>query len=171
MKTLVIHPADPTTEFLKEVYFEKDWTVVSDGFSDSYLKKQIAAHDRIIMLGHGDGYGLFALNGTYVVSPKLAYLLRNKLCFCIWCHADRFVKREGLKGFCTGMFISELGEAQDYDVPATQEHIDFSNMLFAQTLNHVFDKEDMYGKLCELYSSSIVPVIQYNNERLFYKTT
>ena len=30
MKTLVIHPEDPTTAFLDEVYLNRDWTIVTD---------------------------------------------------------------------------------------------------------------------------------------------
>ena len=59
MKTLVIHPKDPTTEFLTPIYANlNDKTVVTDGITKSELRVLIEIHDRIIMLGHGFQYGL-----------------------------------------------------------------------------------------------------------------
>lgn len=58
MKTLVIHPKDITTDFLSDIYSDKDWTVININVSKSFLKKQIKEHDRIVMLGHGTGEGL-----------------------------------------------------------------------------------------------------------------
>jgi len=53
MKTLVIHPNDETTEFLNKIYEDKDWKVMSFELTKAALTKQIAVHDRIVMLGHG----------------------------------------------------------------------------------------------------------------------
>lgn len=33
MKTLVIHPKDSTTDFLSEIYSDKDWTVINTNTS------------------------------------------------------------------------------------------------------------------------------------------
>ena len=110
MKTLVIHPKDTTTDFLSLIYEDKDWTVITDNISKSALKRQIKAHDRIVMLGHGMETGLIGFN-RLVIDSNLVYLLREKHCVCIWCNADKFVLKYGLKGFYTGMIISEVQEA------------------------------------------------------------
>lgn len=42
MKTLVIHPKDPTTDFLCEIYKGRDWSVINDpDVSKSFLVKSI----------------------------------------------------------------------------------------------------------------------------------
>ena len=60
-KTLVIHPQDATTDFLKLIYQDKkDWTIINNcEISKEELKKAISKHDRIIMMGHGCPSGLF----------------------------------------------------------------------------------------------------------------
>lgn len=56
MKTLVIHPQDPTTDFLCNIYSDKDWSIINSHVSSRVLKESIKSHDRIVMLGHGDKY-------------------------------------------------------------------------------------------------------------------
>ena len=133
MKTLVIHPDDRSTDFLKQIYAGRDFTVVTahkrdEDYSKKQFIEQVKAHDRIIMMGHGYPGGLFH---SYIDST-VVYLLREKECVCIWCNADQFVNRYGLKGFYTGMFISEVGEASWFHIKTDQATIDFSNELFTQ---------------------------------------
>ena len=52
MQTLVIHPADITTDFLNMIYQKLDCTIITGRISKSKLKRTIKQHDRIIMLGH-----------------------------------------------------------------------------------------------------------------------
>src|ERR1035437_860766 len=110
MKTLVIHPPDASTDFLKVIYEGKDWALINTNPSTKFLKEQINLHDRIIMLGHGTEEGLLGF-GRYVIDSTLVYLLREKECVAVWCNADQFVGKYGLKGFYTGMIISEIDEA------------------------------------------------------------
>ena len=110
MKTLVIHPKDLTTDFLESIYKNMDCTIINTEISKSKLKQSIKLHDRIIMLGHGDAYGLYGY-GHYVIDSKLVYLLRDKECVAIWCNADRFFTKYSLTGIYSGMIISEYDEA------------------------------------------------------------
>lgn len=162
MKTLVIHPDDATTNFLSEIYSDQDWTVVSDNISTKILKKLIGDHDRIIMLGHGDEKGLFGF-GYHLIDSRWVYLLRNKDLVCIWCNADKFVYRYGLKGIYTGMIISDVDEAYYCMVQATHSQVNESNKLFASTMRDLIRGIDSLSK----YSSSTNPVIQYNSERIY----
>jgi hypothetical protein len=167
MKTLVIHPADRSTDFLKKIYEGKDWTVIFDNTicrSREQITKLIKDHDRIIMMGHGHPGGLFFT----CIDSSMVYLLREKECVCIWCNADKFVEKYGLKGFYTGMFISEVGEASYYGIKATRDEIDYSNNLFASKLNECIDSENVWGSIIESYRSNDL-VIQFNNARLYYR--
>ena len=48
MKNLIIHPKDPSTEFLKPIYSNlEDKTVVTDGITKTELRVLIEIHDRI----------------------------------------------------------------------------------------------------------------------------
>jgi hypothetical protein len=62
MKTLVIHPKDKTTDFLKPIYHGKGYTVVTGGCTKEDVTELIDQHDHIIMLGHGTPQGLLAMN-------------------------------------------------------------------------------------------------------------
>lgn len=114
MKTLVIHPTDSSTDFLKLIYKDKnDWTIINDCLiSKEELIKLINKHDRIIMLGHGTAYGLINPPlGGYIIDDSYAQILRNKETISIWCNSDQYFRRNMIKGFHTGMIISETYEA------------------------------------------------------------
>ena len=166
MKTLVIHPADRSTDFLKEIYEGKGYTVVTDKNilrTPLEVKKLIKDHGRIMMMGHGYPGGLFFT----CINPEMVYLLREKLCICIWCNADKFVEKYKLKGFYTGMFISEVGEAKYFGIEATQERIDNSNNLFASEFRKYESLITVHQLIKEHYNSFECPVIQFNNDRLY----
>jgi hypothetical protein len=175
MKTLVIHPSDRSTAFLKQIYEGRDFTVVNahkdiniikgdEGYSKKKFIEQVKAHDRIIMMGHGYPGGLFY---SYVDST-VAYLLREKECICIWCNADQFVNKYGLKGFYTGMFISEVGEANYFHINTTQKEVDYSNQLFTRLVTENVDNPAIQSVIKQNYIGDC-PVIRYNNERLYYR--
>lgn len=169
MKTLVIHPDDRSTDFLKVIYEGKGYDVVTDrGIGIRLLIEMVHNHDRIMMMGHGSPYGLLGMSNIFM-NPVFIDEIRQKDCVCIWCNADMYVEREGIKGFYTGMFISEVGEAGYFRIDTTQEKIDYSNNLFVEKLREVIDSPNV---LTEIKSSYIgdCPVINYNNERLYYKS-
>lgn len=170
MKTLVIHPDDRSTDFLSKIYEGKDWTIETRHRGANYHKKefiqQVKDHDRIIMMGHGYPGGLFM---SYI-NPEIVYLLREKECICIWCNADQFVRRYELKGFFTGMFISEVGEANYYNIDASQEQIDISNNMFSDLVNKFVDESGptLHRNVKDKYYSTC-PVIRFNNDRLYFQ--
>ena len=118
MKTLVIHPHDPTTEFLKPVYEHvPDRAVITGGVTREELGALIDSHDRIMMMGHGSPAGLLAVGqfpgaGIFIVDHRLMPVLeKKKNSIFIWCNADHFVEYYELDGFYSGMFVSEVHEA------------------------------------------------------------
>lgn len=168
MKTLVIHPQDPTTEFLSVIYEGKGYTVITNRYIRFIdLLRKVKQYDRIMMMGHGCGYGLLGFT-DFFMNARFIKVLRTKDCVCIWCNADKYVKREGLRGFYTGMFCSEVYEARYFGMDVNQETIDYSNMLFVNLMKDMIESPNI---LTEIKSSYIgdCPVIKFNNDRLYYK--
>lgn len=167
MKTIVFHPEDRSTQFLDIIYKDKGFTVIRTwGVSMSAMRKLIRTHDRIMFMGHGGPHGLFGFT-QLLMNPHIIKMLKKKECVCIWCNADKYVERFGIKGFYTGMFISEVGEARYYGIQKTQEEIDHSNMLFVKNFRDVMDSENVLTEIKDLYSGEC-EVIKFNNDRLYY---
>jgi hypothetical protein len=182
MKTLVIHPKDSSTDFLIPIYMDlksfpdfDDVTIIRGG-SKEEVDEQIQLHDRIMMMGHGSPQGLFAV-GQFgmqgmIIGHSTVPLLENKECIFIWCNADKFVERYNLKGLYSGMFISEVSEANYCGLPGTpQEVVDESNDFFAAEFGLVSNKSltEIYDTV--KYNYNILaennPVAEYNLERLY----
>ena len=177
MKTLVIHPDDRSTDFLKPIYkhiIDKT-VVVSQDQIQTDINSMIDNHDRVIMLGHGSTRGLFGIgfDSDYIIdNTNVDYLLKKKDNIFIWCNADVFVTTHKLKGLYSGMFISEVGEAYAYKIqPANQDIIDSSNDRFARILGSALEHNlsTTYSHLKQEYTkvanSNIVA--KYNNDRLY----
>jgi len=181
MKTLVIHPQDPTTDFLKPIYQAlPDTTVVTGGVFKDEIIDLILQHDRVIMLGHGAPSGPLSV-GRFPGDPPpwniidhsmVPYLRRTENIF-IWCHANKFVERHYLRGLYSGMFISEVGEAEYCEVEATQNQVDISNYLFSYLLGSQLlidpDLRGAYQNVGSQYSilAESNKVVGYNSERWF----
>ncbi len=167
MKTLVIHPDDPTTDFLSEIYEGKGWTVVTNpNLLPGDFYEAILAHERVIMLGHGTPQGLLGQRG-YIVDKSLAPILRQKSVVAVWCHADLFIKRHRLKAFYSGMFISEVGEARFEGIRDIDEEIvEASNYLFSTTLGKYIDSDNVLKNVKNVYNGDD-SVTKFNRNRLY----
>ncbi len=179
MKRLVIHPNDASTAFLTKVYENLDGvTLVQGDVTGAEIKRLIATHDQVMMMGHGSAFGLMSVGQFpdapgHVIDDSFAPLLAEKDdSVFIWCNADEYVHRNRLKGFYTGMFISEVDEAYLMGIgETTQSEVDESNDLFVQAvgglsacgprLMHAAARHK-YGHLAR--SNRIA---KYNHERLF----
>ena len=179
MKTLVIHPEDSTTFFLDIVYRNiEDLTLITHGMSKDEIKEEIKKHDRVMMMGHGSPGGLFAVgkfktNNGYIIDDSFVDLLKEKdNSVFIWCNADRFVDRYNLKGFYTGMFISEVGEAMYCGLPKTkQSEVDESNYSFVEIMGECINNDPkIIHMVAKTRYGSLIdhnPVAKYNHERLY----
>ena len=139
MRTLIIHPDDRSTDFLKDIYrYLDDVTLVTKNISRGTLHELIHSHEQIVMLGHGSPQGLFNVarvgDGAFTISWNEVPLLRDKRCIFIWCHADQFTREHQLKGLSSGMFISEVSEARGFKVPTDQEAVDTSNDHYSRAI-------------------------------------
>lgn len=179
MKTLIIHPDDRSTDFLRPIYQNiPSATVITKNITAETLMNVIRSNDQIIMMGHGSPNGLFNVSSIgrslFAIGKEHIDLLRDKKNIFIWCNADQFVRDHNLPGLSTGMFISEVSEANYCGVLTEQAQVDTSNNLFAEVLgnslikyNYNYDLihnavKDNYGVLYENNS-----VAKYNLDRWF----
>jgi hypothetical protein len=179
MKTLIIHPEDASTSFLDIVYTPiENKTIITGGVSKTDVIKLINEHDRVMMMGHGSPGGLFSIgkflgSGAYIIDQTIVPYLKNKdNSVFIWCNADKFVDVFGLKGFYSGMFISEVGEAYYCGLPGTkQDQVDESNYGFCNIISKYIndDKNIIHENVTKEYGliAEQNPVAFYNNNRLY----
>jgi hypothetical protein len=180
MKTLIIHPLDNSTWFLYKIYENiEDKTVITGNVTKNRVRELIAEHDRVIMMGHGSPNGLFSVgqfeqcdNGYIIDRTMLKELYKKDNNVYIWCNADIFVNYYLLEGYYTGMFISEVGEANYCGLPGmSQEIVDESNFGYTDILTkHINeDKFTLHKNVNEEYSkiAETNPVASYNYKRLY----
>ena len=176
MKTLIIHPQDASTDFLKPIYNNIEGkTVLTEGTRKKVIE-EIERHDRIMMMGHGSPSGLFSIgrfDSAYAIDESLVELLKEKECVFIWCNADRFVDRHDLKGFYSGMFVSEISEANYCGFYTDQGTVDESNNSFALWLGEVINNplSEVYSSLLPKYQilAEDNKVAAYNQKRIYLK--
>jgi len=169
MKTLVIHPQDYSTDFLKPIYEGKGYTVITKSPGKRLLKQAIKEHDRIIMMGHGCDKGLFDGDYNAIITSDFVALLREKESVAIWCNADVFFLKYKLKGVYTGMIISEYMEANLYSVFGNYRDIEESNTSFAKNMRDFIEDKDL-EKFKTNYLDDENYIIKFNIEKV-YKTT
>ena len=189
MATLVIHPEDPTTSFLKPIYSKNtEWKVITGVITKSKLIAEIEKADSCILMGHGNFNGLFSINNSskYVIDSSFCSLIESKNCLLIWCNADEFVKKNNLEfyGIFTGMIISEIGELIflnenfefEENILEYQPMIDESNTAFALTLGNLLRENNFRNMKC-IYKSLIKEyglvakrneVAAYNHSRIYF---
>jgi len=166
-KTIIIHPYDPSTEFLSNIHKNKtEWTILRRYENPRVLKDKLKNYDRIICMGHGTPYGLLSYDG-YIITPQFSDILKQKETILIWCNADQFVKQYNLNGFYTGMIISEKIEADYMDVICSEQDITESNKLFSLGLKQFIDSDNLLEEMKNFYKSETNPVIRYNQNNLY----
>lgn len=180
MKTLVIHPEDRSTDFLRPIYTNiKRKTVLTKNVSRDKLLSAIRSHDTIIMLGHGSSSGLFNVSGVgkgiMVIGESMVEELRGKQLIAIWCNADKFIERHRLPALYSGMFISEVSEARYCGVQGDQAMVNESNDTFAGLLGNMLgespaDLKSVHSMVGESYEElgEVNAVAKYNSDRFYY---
>jgi hypothetical protein len=131
------------------------------------------------MLGHGSPWGLLSVGqfppkvGSYIIDYSYCDLLSpKKENIFIWCHADKFVQRNGLHGFFSGMFISEVAEAFSWGYYISDSKlIEESNGLFADIVSRNIHQslDVMYQNVILEYSelAKTNQIAKFNLERLY----
>jgi hypothetical protein len=193
-KILVVHPDDRSTDFLRTIYSNlPNYTLVTGGVTQTELRDMIKSHSRVMMMGHGTPVGLMAVGAflpdpstpkiysrvlddfyypspSHIIDASMVDALNEKdNNIFIWCNADQFVNKHQLKGFYTGMFISEYSEARFCGVEAIKGEVEFNNNLFAKLVCEVVDKNaaDIYQYIKTHFSIPRSQVIKYNWDRMY----
>ena len=174
-KVLVIHPEDSSTDMLQAVYFDKGYDVIRDpSISNDELVEQIRSHDKIIMLGHGTPDGLVAFDRKnyeirYIINDSHAELLRSKETYSMWCYSDMYFRRNGMKGFHSGMIISEMMEARAFGIEGyTDEDVAKTLMPLMFAMHDTLEMEnleEMRRIILERYDADD-PITQFNRRNI-----
>ena len=108
---LVIHPADPTTDFLRVLYEGREGCRCLLGEESRNQVNGLLFHlppgEPVMLLGHGSDAGLFRGQSRYV-GRSMAFCLRRHPVIGIWCHANRFSEALGLSGLFSATTEKEL---------------------------------------------------------------
>jgi hypothetical protein len=115
--------------------------------------------------------------GGYVVGSNLVEALSQKdNNIFIWCNADQFVNRHGLKGFYSGMFVSETSEAyychvKTFDQASVTESNDTFARLLGECLQATRAPEEIHRHIKEQYGALADTnlIVEYNHQRLYLK--
>ena len=111
---LVIHPYDNTTDFLRTLY---------EGREDVRLLTGKESRKEL-------GSILFHLR-----PGERVMLLGHGI------DAGLFARKEHLHGLFSGMIVSEMNEAQEYNIACSQEDLDRENSNLAERLRALFDED------------------------------
>ena len=144
---LVIHPKDKNTAMLSALYDGLEAQVVTDYRTTKemgHLLHHVSSQERIMLLGHGSGKGLFfraddskeGFDKIIVGHPHTYHLRKHGgNIVAVWCNADQFARAEGLHELFTGMLDSDESEALLYRVETSQEERDCENVKLAMGLS------------------------------------
>ena len=174
----IIHANDPTTKFLSVIYNQREdiRRHITEKDTTSDVKRAIRDDKTIMMLGHGDEYGLYSAPDKKgkvrrrLIKSDFVYLLRDTTCIAIWCKANEFAHSYDLHGLFSGMIISELEEALLFEIPTTLEELHRENEKFAQRLKFCFEKynlKEVPARMKELDDVKS-PLTTFNYNNLFY---
>ena len=176
---IVVHPKDPSTVMLKPIYEGiKDVTLFDSWTQKDEIMKAIAAAPKdepILLLGHGSPSGLYDMSVDLVIDDDDAHLLKDRQNLVgIWCYASTYAYRHGLKGFFSGMFISELGEAWLNGVCAEAEEINQNAWDFSRRFGDMLREGKPLGDIAAelqhpLHQDS--ELTRFNYSRLTWRPT
>lgn len=176
---LVIHPNDPSTEFLSVLYDDREEILCLHGEESRNRLGSILYHlphgEPVMLLGHGSPSGLFrpedGANCLYV-GKSFAYSLRRHPVIAVFCHACRFAESHQLHGLFSGMIVSEPGEALEYGIPTTAEELERENGLFAETLAGFLWSGALFREIPALMKAAVgddaPEVRKYNYNSLYF---
>ena len=187
-ESIIIHPNDNSTRFLKALYSGYGEPIVADEtLTNSAIRRFISGeqyNDKVItMLGHGYPGGLYAPRknknyangidqfGRLIINPSHVDILRSHTCICIWCYAVEFAKKYKLHGLFSGMIISELQEAMDCGFDGIlRPEIEMMNQDFANALADCIGKYSLkeVPDAMANYISNPNRIEEFNYNNLYY---
>jgi hypothetical protein len=126
-----------------------------------------------LCFGHGTPNGLFTKDFKgYVIDNNMAHLLRNREVIGIWCYAKEYARKHKLKGFFTGMFVSNQCEAECHNFKGHDD--DFileQDKIFSDRINKLLvDKIPLteWVDLLNEQADKSIDFIKFNYSALTY---
>lgn len=183
MKRLIIHPQDHTTDFLTALYEGwSDITVYTNKLTSkemNHLFHHCSPAAQIMLLGHGSDKGLYyredshkeGFDNVIVGHPHRHWLQNRHNIVGIFCNADLFAKSEGLHGLYTGMIISELSEAEQYNIHTSEDELSYENVKFVSRLRQLLDEGSLLYEIPDrmlALDDSQSELTKFNYANIFY---
>ena len=175
MGIIVIHiDTQEDTKFLTKCYEGLTDAKVMVNPTKAEVNEMLKANptDKVMMLGHGGGGGLFGADWKgNVIDYSNANLLKDRECIGIWCYAKNFARNYGLKGYFTSMFISNEGEAKCFRYKATEEEVFEEVALFAERVNTLVKNETPLNEWVEKLQEQAdynKPFVEFNYANMEY---
>ena len=184
---LVIHPQDRTTAMLSALYQDRDDVRLSDSpMSKAALNSLLyhtPARERILLLGHGSGKGLFWRPDDTADGFRL--LLDHSHAYCLRKHGGNLLRAKGDTRTplyiltCTGLLnvalnlLFVLGFDMSVDGVATATVISnaVSMVLLAVRLRRLLDEgvwlSDIPARIAEL-DNAHTPLTEFNYRNFYY---
>ena len=167
----------PDTDLLCEVYQGLDDINLLINPTEEQLIQVLCANpttERLLAMGHGTGWGLINEDFSgYILNRADADLLRSREVIGIWCHASDYAQAEGLHGFFTSMFISNVGESQIYGYNDYSNQDIFSEVtLFSKRLNKLLKDKTPLNEWVDILRSQAdmsKDYVAFNYNGLYYK--
>ena len=142
--------------------------------------------DALVLCGHGSPQGLFdpsvmargdflaiARNPPYLVDARNAPSIRARRVVGVWCYAAAFAESAGLRGFFTGMFVSNPKEAAFVRCPGRDSAatITEQEVLFCRRVNALLRAGTPLSEWIprlDAQADRSIGVVRYNYDRLRY---
>jgi len=169
---LVIHPKDPSTDFLKILYEGRaNVRLIDDIGSVKELRhalNHVAPGETVMLLGHGCPNGLYALDGEgykMINLHGLSFYLRKHFIVGVFCYANLLAEKEHLTGLFTGMIVSELSEADDLNINTSRMELNEENQKFARNFRKLLDEQcpiSEFPSRMKALDSTHSPLTDYN---------
>ena len=178
MRILVIHPNDPSTQFLCRLYEDlPNVTKLTEKNSNSEITEalQHGNYELYMFLGHGGEDGLYAPNGSqqfgrHIINSGHVQFMRDKNCFGVWCNANIFASKYNLTGLFTGMVVSDANEALDYCLDFEGEDIKLLNEQYASDMEYCLRNYPLarVPKIMKEVQDYASPIKDFNYSSLHY---
>ena len=140
--------------------------------------------DALVLCGHGSPQGLFdpsvmargnlaaiMRNPPYLVDARNAPSIRARRVVGVWCYAAAFAESVGLRGFFTGMFVSNPREAAFVGCPGRDSAatITEQEVLFCRRVNALLRAGTPLSEWIprlDAQADRSIGVVRYNYDRL-----
>ena len=181
MTVIYANSGDRDTLILQHIWEGINCRVIEIGvdtvdFEDEVDNALMQEENTLIICGHGTSHGLLHPNwnsGQYIIHENNVNLIHAQNVICSWCWASDFAETYNLHGFFTGMFISNVQEAEDnfihiHDYEELDEEIYSYGLYFTNYINQCLHNNvplsEWIGGLQEPWSYVAI----FNQSRLRY---